>query len=193
MGTPQPYRTTDMADNTSRRGAADLGMLLMIVAFIVIGLFMYYLNVRAAEERALAIVEESDTADEMEVATTVAATDLEVDAGPFEGRLIRVSGLNVASMLGTQGFWLELPNGQPFLISMSEEVKAEGVAITMGERATVTGIVHAVNDSALNAWTTTGAIGDGDRLAAEFAMHYLESTEVVVADTTSGEGNTSGN
>ena len=65
-----------MADNTSRRGAADLSMLLMIVAFIAIGLFMYYLNVRAAEERALTIVEESDTADEMEVATTVAATDL---------------------------------------------------------------------------------------------------------------------
>ena len=182
-----------MADNTSRRGAADLGMLLMVLAFIVIGAFMYYLNVRAAEEQALSIVEETDTADEMEVATTVAATDLEVDAAPYEGRLIRVSGLNVASMLGTQGFWLELPNGQPFLISMSEAVKAEGVAVTMGERATVTGIVHAVNDSALNAWSSAGTIDDGSRLAAEFAMHYLESTEVVVADTTSAEGNTSGN
>ena len=182
-----------MADNTSRRGAADLGMLLMVLAFIVIGAFMYYLSIRAAQERALDIVEETDTADEMEVATTVAATDLEVDAAPYEGRLIRVSGLNVASMLGTQGFWLELPNGHPFLISMSEEVKAEGVAVTMGERATVTGIVHAVNDSALNAWSAAGTIDDGSRLAAEFAMHYLESTEVVVADTTSDAGNTSGN
>ena len=63
----------------------------------------------------------------------------------------------------------------------------------MGERATVTGIVHAVNDSALNAWSAAGTIDDGSRLAAEFAMHYLESTEVVVADTTSAEGNTSGN
>ena len=77
-----------MADNTSRRGAADLGMLLMVLAFIVIGAFMYYLSVRAAEERALDIVEETDTADEMEVATTVAASDLEVDAAPYEGRLI---------------------------------------------------------------------------------------------------------
>lgn len=176
-----------MADNASRRGAADLGIPLMVLAFIVIGLFMYYLNVRAAEERALDIVEETNTADEMEVATTIAATDLEVDAAPLEGRLIRVSGLNVASMLGTQGFWLELPNGQPFLVSMSEEVMAEGVAVTMGERATVTGIVHAVNDSALSAWEIAGTIGEGDRLAAEFATHYLELTEVVVADTaTSG-------
>ena len=176
-----------MADNASRRGAADLGIPLMVLAFIVIGLFMYYLNVRAAEERALDIVEETDTPDEMEVATTIAATDLEVDAAPLEGRLIRVSGLNVASMLGTQGFWLELPNGQPFLVSMSEEVMAEGVPVTMGERATVTGIVHAVNDSALSAWEIAGTIGEGDRLAAEFATHYLELTEVVVADTaTSG-------
>ena len=176
-----------MADNASRRGAADLGIPLMVLAFIVIGLFMYYLNVRAAEERALDIVEETDTPDEVEVATTIAATDLEVDAAPLEGRLIRVSGLNVASMLGTQGFWLELPNGQPFLVSMSEEVIAEGVPVTMGERATVTGIVHAVNDSALSAWEIAGTIGGGDRLAAEFATHYLESTEVIVADTaTSG-------
>ena len=29
-----------MADNTSRRGAADLGMLLMVLAFVVIGAFM---------------------------------------------------------------------------------------------------------------------------------------------------------
>ena len=49
------------------------------------------------------------------------------------------------------------------------------------------------SDSALNAWTAAGAIGDGDRLAAEFAIYYLESTEVIVADTTSGVGNTSGN
>ena len=176
-----------MADNASRRGAADLGIPLMVLAFIVIGLFMYYLNVRAAEERALDIVEETNTPDEMEVATTIPATDLEVDAAPLEGRLIRVSGLNVASMLGTQGFWLELPNGQPFLVSMSEEGIAEDVPVTMGERATVTGIVHAVNDSALSAWEIAGTIGGGDRLAAEFATHYLELTEVVVADTaTSG-------
>ena len=193
MGTPQPYRTTDMADNASRRGAADLGMPLMVLAFIVIAGFMYYLNVRAAEERALDILEESDTADEMEVAMTIPATDLQLDAAPLEGQLVRVSGLNVASMLGTQGFWLELPNGQPFLVSMSEKVMAEGVTVTMGERATVTGVVHAVNDSALSAWTASGTIGDGDRLAAEFAMHFMESTEVVVADSTGQEEGGSGN
>jgi len=193
MGTPQPYRTTDMADNASRRGAADLGMPLMVLAFIVIAAFMYYLNVRAAEERALDILEETDTADEMDVATTIPATDLELDAAPLEGQLVRVSGLNVASMLGTQGFWLELPNGQPFLVSMSEEVMAEGVAVTMGERATVTGVVHAVNDSALSAWVAAGTIGDGDRLAAEFAMHFMESTEIVVADSTSQEEGSGGN
>ena len=76
---------------------------------------------------------------------------------------------------------------------MSEEVMAEGVAVTMGERATVTGVVHAVNDSALSAWVAAGTIGDGDRLAAEFAMHFMESTEIVVADSTSQEEGSGGN
>mgnify|MGYP001303264775 CR=1 FL=1 len=40
-----------MSDNVSRRGAADMGMLLMILAFAVIGGFMFWLNGQAAAER----------------------------------------------------------------------------------------------------------------------------------------------
>ena len=41
----------EMSDNVSRRGAADMGMLLMILAFAVIGGFMFWLNGQAAAER----------------------------------------------------------------------------------------------------------------------------------------------
>jgi hypothetical protein len=106
-----------------------------------------------------------------------------MDATAFEGQLIRVAGLTVSSMLGTQGFWLGLPNGNPFLVSLSEEAMAEGVQVVQGEIASVTGTLVVRTDSALDVWVAAGTIGDGDRLVAEFALHYLDVTEVVVAQT----------
>jgi hypothetical protein len=61
---------------------------------------------------------------------------------------------------------------------MSAEVMAEGVAVAPGGMATVTGIVHAMNDSTLTAWTEAGTIVENDRIVAEFATHYLEASDV---------------
>ncbi len=178
-----------MADNASRRGAANLGMPLMIVAFIVIGGFLYWLNLQAEAERASDIAEEAaaeEVAETLAGGTLVAGQDIQMDPSPYEGQEIRLEGMPVASGLGTQGFWIEMPNRNPFLISLSEGVKAEGIAIVPGQSASVVGTLYAMSDSALNAWTSAGAIGEGDRLAAEFATHYLEATAVVVEEGTGG-------
>jgi hypothetical protein len=177
-----------MVDNASRRGAANLGMPLMIVAFIVIGGFLYWLNMQAADERAAEISEASVEEPQGAMGgTLVAAADLQMDPTPFEGQEVRLEGLAVASGLGTQGFWLELPNRNPFLVSMSEAVKAEGLTVIPGQVTQVVGTIHAMSDSVLNAWSTAGSIGEGDRLAAEFATHYLEATTVRVSEGDGGE------
>ena len=178
-----------MADNASRRGAANLGMPLMIVAFIVIGGFLYWLNLQAEAERASDLAEEvaaEEVAETLAGGTLVNAQDIQMDPSPYEGQEIRLEGLPVASGLGTQGFWIEMPNRNPFLVSMSEGVKAEGLAIVPGQSASVVGTIFAMSDSALSAWTTAGAVGEGDRLAAEFATHYLEATGVVFSEGTDG-------
>jgi hypothetical protein len=177
-----------MVDNASRRGAANLGMPLMIVAFVVIGGFLYWLNMQAAEERAAEIAEALvDETPDFVGATVVPAADIQMDPTPFEGQEIQIEGLAVASGLGTQGFWLELPNRNPFLVSMSEAVKAEGIAVQPGQVTIVVGTVYAMGDSVLTAWTDAGSIGEGDRLAAEFATHYLEATTVRVSEGSGGE------
>jgi hypothetical protein len=178
-----------MADNASRRGAANLGMPLMIVAFIVIGGFLYWLNLQAEAERASDLAEEAaaeEVTEGLAGGTLVDAQDIQMDPSPYEGQEIRLEGLPVASGLGTQGFWIEMPNRNPFLVSMSEGVKAEGLAIVPGQSASVVGTIFAMSDSALSAWTTAGAVGEGDRLAAEFATHYLEATGVVFSEGTDG-------
>ena len=112
--------------------------------------------------------------------------DLQTDPSPYEGMIVVVEGLTVASRLGTQGFWLELPNKNPFLVSMSEAVKAEGISVTPGQAVSVSGRIYAMGDSALNAWSAAGTIGEGDRLAAEFATHFLEAQQVQVSGGTGG-------
>ena len=180
-----------MVDNASPRGAADLGVPLMFLAFVVIGGFLYWLQGEASAERALRLVEDTtevDT-DDFGTATTVAAADLQTDPTPFEGQNIRIAGLAVATTLGTQGFWLELPNRNPFLVSMSEQVMAEGLSFTRGQPASVIGMLYAMNDSALSAWVEAGTINEGDRLAADFATHYLEARQILLGDAPTGDGN----
>jgi len=164
-------------------------MPLMIVAFIVIGGFLYWLNLQAEAERASDLAEDAAAEEVIEGlagGTLVAAQDIQMDPSPYEGQEIRLEGMPVASGLGTQGFWIEMPNRNPFLVSMSEGVKAEGLAIVPGQSASVVGTIFAMSDSALSAWTTAGAVGEGDRLAAEFATHYLEATGVVFSEGTDG-------
>ena len=183
-----------MVDNAPRRGAVDLGIPLMVMAFLVIGGFMYWLMGEASAQRELRLLEDSTEAvvDDFGTATTVSAVDLQTDPTPFEEQNIRVAGLAILSIFGTQGFWLELPNRNPFLVSMSEEVMAEGLVLSQGLGATATGVLHAMNDSARAAWTAAGTISEGDALAAEFATHFLEATLVVVASGSGGDGNDGG-
>ena len=180
-----------MVDNASRRGAADLAMPLMVMAFLVMGGFMYWLMGQASDQRELRLLEDSIAAETEEAitATTVAVVDLQADPTAFEEQTIRVAGLAIVSAFGEQGFWLGLPNRNPFLVSMSEEVMAEGLVLSQGLGATPTGVLHAMSDSARAAWVAAGTISEGDQLAAEFASHFLEATQVVVASAPAGDGN----
>lgn len=182
-----------MGDNASRRGAANLGMPLMIVAFLAMIGFLYWLNVQARAheaERAAAIQEQAaaDSAEDNLGALTISASAIQMDASPYEGQMVKLEDMPVASPLGQQGFWLEMPNKNPFLVSMSEAVRAEGVTVSAGQHATVIGTVVPMSDSVLNAWSAAGSIGEGDRLAAEFATHYINAARVTVIAGSGGTG-----
>jgi hypothetical protein len=187
-----------MADNASRRGATNLSMPLMIAAVAVIGGFLFWLNGQTAMEMA----ERQATADSIAAAeeerratpgvTTVAASALQMDATPYEGQRVRVEDLPVASTLGSQGYWLEMPNRNPFLVSISDQVRNQGVTAEPGDLATVEGMVVAINDSVLTAWTEAGTIAEGDRLAAEFATHFIEASRLQVEAGGAGDGGAQG-
>lgn len=178
-----------MGNNASRRGAANLGVPLMIVAFIVIGGFMYWLKLQADEQQAMQVVEEEAPTEEVTVegAVVVAPEELRIDASAYEGQIITLENLNVATALGTQGFWLEIPTGNPLLVALNDAQIAAGDALAApGQNVTATGTILAMNDSILTAWTEAGTIGEGDRLAAEFATHFMQAEVVQIHDDGAG-------
>ncbi len=182
-----------MGDKASRSGAANLGMPLMIVAFLAIFGFLYWLNLQgqALEAEKEAAIREAAAADSAESdlgAITIEASQIQMDAAPYEGQMVRLDSLPVASGLGSQGFWLEMPNKNPFLVSISDAVRADSVTVSPGENVTVIGTIRAMSDSVLNAWSNAGTIGEGDRLAAEFATHFLDAERVRVNARAAGGG-----
>ena len=181
-----------MVERSSRRGAVDLGVVLMVLSFVVIGYFLYWLQGQAAVERAAATVmedttEEVDANDPFASATRVTGGELVTGAGAgaFEGQVVRVEPTQVASLLGQQGFWLDVAQS-PFLVAYGPTLLADSVTASPGSTVTVTGTVRAMSDSVATAWLETGRIGQGDQLAASFASHFIEAEQIQTAPGRSG-------
>ena len=81
---------------------------------------------------------------------------------------------------------------EEFLISVPADAEIEGGEVATGSDVWLTGRVMAINDSVLNAWTEAGTIGDGDRLAAEFATYFIEVLQLRVAPGGNDEGQSEG-
>jgi molybdopterin converting factor small subunit len=178
--------------NASRRGAVDMGMPLMILAFIVIGGFMYWLSGQAAAERAARVVEEAPA--EEEESTPMGGVELgEVtavgaDMDAFEGETIRGEGYEVASLFGTAGFWVNTATGNPFLVVYSEELRATGVTVAQGDYVNASGELLRMEISYLDEWLAEGLINDNDKIIGEFATHLVAADEVEVVDPSAGAG-----
>lgn len=185
-----------MADKASRRGAVNLGMPLMILTFIVIGGFFYWLFLQAQDQKAQEAVKLQEAAAARAAAypdaRDITGADLEKDPTSLSGALVRLEALPVASALGTQGFWVQLPNKNPFLVSLDDSLKADTLSVQAGQMVEVVGQIRAMSDSAVNAWVASGAITEGDKLAAQFATSYLQARHVEVKQDQQPAGATSG-
>jgi hypothetical protein len=157
----------------------------MILAFVAMAVFLYWLSLQSQKQKAVEIREDSvaqaaaaaDSASSAG-ATLVSPTDLQNSTAQYAGQSVKVTGLTVASQLGKQGFWLDLPSGSPFLVSLPDSLRAQGASAPTGQMATVIGTIKPMSDSVVNAWTAAGTITQADRAAASFAQFFLEATRV---------------
>lgn len=169
-----------MALIRSRKGAAqNMTLPLMLLAFALMAGFMYWLSI-TAEPTEVAIVEE--TTPSVADGASVAWADFAMDPESYVEQRITIPGLEVASLLGSQAFWAQLPNETPYLVKLGESLVADSTSVVSGDLGDFTGRVHLMSDSVLNAWEAAGAFTDPvNRIEAEFATSFFEAESVTMA------------
>lgn len=167
-----------MAQSGSRSGAANLAIPLMIVAFLVMAGFLWWLGATAEGTEGPVETASADTVATGPTATQIELADLQMRPDSLLGQDIQVAGASVASRMGTQAFWIELPNRNPFLVHMAPSLVQDSVQVQQEETVTLVGSVHAMSDSVLTAWLADSVITEGQRLEAEFATHFIEARRV---------------
>ena len=162
----------------SRRGEAGaLSVYLMAGAFLAAAGLMAWLFVQAAPVEVEVV--EGGPVTEVHEATVVAVDVFGADPMAQADMLITLHGLPVLSLVGTQAFFLEVPNQSgPYLTKMLPEALVE---VESGATVSVTGMVHAMSDSVADAWIYTGGLAEADRVLAVFAESFFEATEVTVS------------
>ena len=105
----------------------------------------------------------------------IPAEQLQTGAAGLRGQKVTVKGVTVQSLFGTKGFWIQLPNKNPFL------VRTEGAVPAANSSVDVTGTVTAMSEATTNEWVTAGSITENDRPLAEFASDYIVADAVAPA------------
>ena len=168
----------------SRRGEAGAGALpLMIVAFLSAGGLMAWLFIRAAPVEVEVV--EGDAVVEENLATVVDREVFGADPIAQADVLIEVRGLLVQSLVGSQAFFVQVPNQTgPYLVKMLSDDVTDGEVVESGSTITMTGMVYAMTnaDSVADAWVAGGGIGEGDRILVLVAEGgtFFEAQEVDV-------------
>jgi hypothetical protein len=167
--------------DSSRRGAANLAPVLMIVAFLAMVGFLWWLGATSEGTEPVVMDETpddmaSDTVGSQAVAVTPA--DLR-QADQYMGQDVRIQG-GVADRIGDEMFFLDLPQS-PFLVKIPA-----GQTVPQGQ-VEVVGTVMERTDSALTAWVESGVVSAADQVIVEFATHYIDARRVRRA-TSGGQG-----
>ena len=154
----------------SERGAAGAAIL-KVVAFASIGGFLYWLNVQAAA--TVVAVDETPT----ETAVSgMAFSEFASDPAAHMAQDISIRGVEVASLMGEHQFWTQLNPNTPFLIRLNPDVVSGGFTFAYGDALSMTGRVHSMSDSVLDAWVASGTLTDDQRFEAEFAESFFEAS-----------------
>ena len=109
-------------------------------------------------------------------ATEVTPDQLKTAPEQFVGREVRVSNIGVATPVGTQAFFIDVPQS-PFLVKLDQSLIAQSRPLPTGT-VTVVGPMRAMNDSIMRDWLAKGYITAGDQILVEFATHFIEATSV---------------
>jgi len=169
-----------MAD---RRGAANLGIPLMLGTLVLLGGFFYYLATEA-EPTPPPIVEERPEETLGPIATPLNVDSVSVNGASLYGQLVRVENASVGQALSETAFLVQ--SMTPFVAVMNDDMIAAGEAMPGGS-FTLVGTLNQRTDSVLAGWLEDGTVTRSNEMLADFATEYLVIEEILPAEP-EGEG-----
>ncbi|MDT8369023.1 MAG: hypothetical protein RQ745_07430 [Longimicrobiales bacterium] len=173
-----------------RRGAANLGIPLMLGALVMLGGFLYWLATNAEPTPPPVVEEPSEEEEEELSAVTLNVDSLSLNGPPFYGQLVRIPNAAVGQELGENAFLVQ--SQQPFVAVLGPDLVAAGQGIPSG-RFTLLGTLEGRTDSILEVWLEEGTVTPANELLADFATEYLVVRRIVPeAGGAGGEGSASG-
>lgn len=175
-------------EGTSREEENRLNWLWAVGALVCVAGFLSWLAL-TTERTQVQVVEAPEEEQSGEVALTVPVDSFvaTVDRYVDTGTRVRLSRIPVASRVGTQMFWTQLPGEQPgfsatYLIALDSAMVSDSVAVQQGQNVTITGNVTTMTDSLLNQWVSNGTITEDQRLEVSFATTFMRVDDIVFPD-----------
>jgi hypothetical protein len=156
------------------------------VAVISFALFFGWIATREPPE-SVAVVEPGDTtvvddADAGAPATVVTAAELNqtATARGLIGQNIEMESARVIDHLGPQMFWIEMPDGSPYLVKMDDALVSSGRPLPpTANEFRIVGRVLEKTPALLDGWLESGALETADqRSMAEFGSTFIEARRV---------------
>ena len=179
-----------MAQTGSRTGAANVAVILAILAFVAMGGLIYWLQVTAEPTQREVPVPEETTQDEPPLLDVPVAEIESIRSEPAGYVDIEVALRNqtINSFLGERGVWIG-PSDNPFLVMVDSAAYAAAPELAVEDPVHVQGEIRAMSDSILDAWEAQSAIeGEGDRAVASFAEYFLEANDIEMAEAGGASG-----
>ena len=154
----------------------------MLAAFGAMGGFLYWLSITAVPTE-MAVAEEETTAQAVSLALFARNPII------YEGDLVAVDDMEVQSVLGPQVFFALLPNDTSYPVRLDPSLGAAGSGLAPMDRGRVTGTVHALTDSVLDAWAAESIFADdAAREAAAASTTFLLATELDLMSAEAEQG-----
>jgi hypothetical protein len=160
----------------------------MILAFVVVGGFLYWLNVTAQPTEVA--IDEGPEVTESGASVSMSLVDFLANPALYDGQIVEVTGARVAGRLGAQAFWVG-PDASPFLVKMAPALVEANTEVMAGLDVTLVGPVSTLTNEVLAVWDSLGAFpNEGDRIVAEFAVGrpFIEATAILMPVPAGGEG-----
>jgi len=171
-----------MAQTGSRTGAANVAVILAILAFVAMGGLIYWLQITAVPtQREVPVPEETEEEAPLLDVPVAEIESIRSEPAGYVDIEVALRNETINSFLGQRGVWIG-PSDNPFLVMVDSAAYAAAPELAVEDPVHVRGEIRAMSDSILDAWEAQGAIeGEGDRAVASFAEYFLEANEIQIA------------